>query len=148
MDTNRLAASGAGPLGLLLLKKIRQSFGRYPPQIIDHAHAVVHAIPLIQALKLFAREAHTVAAKISIAPVSFPAILNFARGACLGFASIITSATRAFIATAQKGATQSAIHAAGRNECGLTGLWDCPFFCHGLAAKRVVRGLILFLDGW
>ena len=118
VHTKTLAASRAGPLDLLFLKKPLQSFRLDTLQIVNHTHAVLCTISLIQTTKLPTREALTLPAEIIVVSASRLAILDSARDAGLRLAPIITSATRATISSAQESATKAAIHTTRSNESG------------------------------
>jgi hypothetical protein len=140
VDANRRATARACPLGLLSLNKTRQPVGFYDPQILDHAHAIFHAVSLVQATKSLTREPRTVRAEIPANPASRTTTLDSARDARLRLAAIISSATRASIPVAQKCATKGAIHAARCDKLSLIQVLGCRAFGHRLAAQ-------IFRDG-
>jgi hypothetical protein len=136
VHTNRLAASRTGPLDFFFLNKTLQSFGLYAPQIINHAHAILRTIALIQTSKTLTREARTVRAEITLVFASCLAILDSACNARLRLSPIITSATWATIPTAQKSVTEAAIHTTWGNERDQTQTSICALFCHRSAPEQ------------
>jgi hypothetical protein len=140
VNTNRAAASGANPLGLLFFHEAPHSLGPYHPQIVDHAHAVLCSISLIQVTQPLTGEARAVGAEISVLCASRVASLDPAGQACLGLAGIVDPATRALVPVAQKGVTDPAIHAARGDQKGLGRLSFRAFLSHRFALERTLMG--------
>jgi hypothetical protein len=97
VDAEGFAASTAGPPGLLALDEAAQPLGFDAPEILDHAHAVLRAITLVEVVEPLARKARALAAEISVLSASLRAILDSARHDSHRFAVIVAPATRAFI---------------------------------------------------
>jgi hypothetical protein len=116
VDTNGLAASGASPLGPFACDEAAYSVGLNPPQIVNHAHAVLRAVALVQATQTLTGKARAVGAEAS---TSCLASLDLAGNACLALSAIIASAARAAIPATPKGAAEAAIHPAGGDQGGL-----------------------------
>jgi hypothetical protein len=127
VDTNRRTAPGTGPPQFLLLDKVPHAVGFYTPQILNHAHPVIRAIPLIQVTELLARKARTAGAKL---PASLPAISNPAADPRLGLAAVVDPATGAWIPAPHEGAAEPAIHPTWGDKARLVQTSGCEFLCH------------------
>ncbi len=139
MHTNCRAASKTRPPGFLSLNKTRQPVGYYIPQIVNHAHAVFQAIPIIQSAEAFTRKSRTGRAKFPAHSTPLHTGLNPARDPRLRLAAVIPPATRASSPAAQKCPTKAAIHAARGDEHGLNRVLSCSAFRHCLAASAEGR---------
>jgi len=128
VDTNGFAASGASPLGLLAGNKAAQSVGLYPPQVINHAHAVLRTVSLVQTTQTLTGKASAVGG--AEASASCLASLDLAGNACLALSAVITSAARAPVPAAQKRVAEAAIHATGGDKGGLAQAASCEFLWH------------------
>lgn len=125
VDAERCTATRASPLRLLTLNEIPQSPGRNPPQIFDHAHAVLRAIALVQMTESLARVLY---ASRAISSPPRRAIPDFARDPRLG--ALISSATGTPIPAAQKPMAQTTIHSARRDQCRRRQTSNCGFLRH------------------
>jgi hypothetical protein len=114
VDTNRRATSDAGPFRFLFPQKFLQTLRLNGPQIGDHAHAVVFAIPLIQSGKALAGEFVTGIAEVL--PDPLPAGFDLAGRASFGFPPIIAPAPGATVPFPHEGPTEAAIHSARCDE--------------------------------
>jgi hypothetical protein len=115
VDTNGFAASRASPLRLLARDETAETVRLYPPQVINHARAVLCTVALVQMAQTLTGKTRAVGAEAS---ASYLASLDLAGNAGLAFSVVIASAARTAIPAAQKGVAEAAIHAAGGDQSG------------------------------
>ncbi|MEI8003752.1 MAG: hypothetical protein WCG94_05400 [Methanothrix sp.] len=82
-------------------------------EVIDHAHAILGSIPLIQMVKPDTREAVTTKAVLGFSIHHLLTVLDFAYDAGFRFEAVVTPATWARILLSCEGAADAAIHSAG-----------------------------------
>jgi hypothetical protein len=82
-------------------------------EVIDHAHAILGPIPLIQMVQPVAREAITTKAVLDFGVHYLLTVLDSTYDAGFRFEAVITSATRAWFLISCECKAEAAIHSAG-----------------------------------
>ena len=83
MNTNYLAAPGAGPPFLFVSNELSYSDFLYVHEIVNHTHTILGPIPLIQVIQSVARKAVTAEAVIDSTLDYLLTVLDSARDAGL-----------------------------------------------------------------
>jgi hypothetical protein len=112
MNTEYLTAFGASPPYFFASDEIPYAEFFNFLEIVDHAHAVLGSIALIQIFQSGARKAVTEAV-LGFSVYYLFAVLDSARDANFRFEAVITSATRAWFLISRVRNAEAAIHSTG-----------------------------------
>ena len=116
MNADYLAALGAGPPFLFVSNEMPYPKFRNVLQIVNHAHAVLGSIPVIQMVQPGARKAATTEAVLNLGIHYLLAVLNRARDAGFRFETIVTSAAGAGLYISHICPTKATVHSAGGDQ--------------------------------
>jgi hypothetical protein len=139
MDTEYLAALGTDPPFLFASNEM--PYAELPDvfQIVDHAHAILDSIPLIQVIQPDARKAFTIEAVLGLGVHYLLTVLDPARDAGSRFESVVTSATGACFFIPCICATEAAVHSTGSDERRANHACLCrPFWHHVCTLLRLI----------
>jgi hypothetical protein len=114
------AASGTGPPFLFIADESPDADFLDVREILDHAHAILGSIALIQVFQPVARKAVASKTVFDFTLRYFLAILDSTRDAGFGFDAVVASATGARLLVPSIGHAETAVHAAWSDQR----LWD------------------------
>lgn len=113
MNTDYLTAPGAGPLLFFIVNKVSYPTFSYSPEIVDHAHAILSSIALIQMVQPGAGKAFTTEAVFEFGNHHLLTVLNAAHRAGLRFGTVVTSAAGTHVFVTNICVTETTVHSAG-----------------------------------
>ena len=118
MHTKQIAALGTGPPGLFGSNEL--SYAKFPDtlQIVNHAHAILGSITLIQVCQTITGIAGATEAELDATLHDLLTVLNSARHAGFRFMAVITSAARTGLLLAPISTTELTVHATGGDQRG------------------------------
>ena len=116
MNTNYLAALGAGPSFLFICNEMSYAELPYVLEIVNHTHTILSSIALIQMDQSGARIAFTTEAVLDATVHDLLTILDMAREAGFRFETIVSSAAGAYIFVSDICVTKAAVHSAGSDQ--------------------------------
>jgi hypothetical protein len=113
VNADYLAAPGTDPL--FFFASDEMPYAELPDalQIVDHAHAVLGSIALVQMVQRGAREAATIEAVLHLAIHYFLTVLDTACNAGSRFEAVVTPAAGACLHVSHVSATKATVHSAG-----------------------------------
>ena len=97
MNTDDIAALGAGPPFLFFPNEMSNSGRPYGVEIFNHTHPILTSITFIQVLQPGARKVFTTEAKLYVAFDDLLAVLDSARQAGFHFEPVVSPATGTMI---------------------------------------------------
>ena len=112
MDTDDLAAVRAGPFLSFAFDELPYAGLFYGFEIVDHAHAVLCSVALVQVVQAVAREAAAIKAVSGFAFRYVFAVLDFADDAGFRFVGIVTPAAGTWIPVSYISPAQATAHPA------------------------------------
>jgi hypothetical protein len=115
MNTDYLAAFGTGPLFFFVLNEPPDTMFLYVTEIVNHAHAVIFPIPIIQAAQNRTRETFTPDAMPVITARYEFAGLYFAPGAGFHFKIVVPPAPGTWVFDSHVGSAKTTVHSARCN---------------------------------
>jgi hypothetical protein len=133
MNTDCLAALRTGPPYLFVSKKLSYAGLFYIFDIVNHTHAILGFIALIQVVQAGAGETVATGAVPGTAFRSLITGLDSARGAGFRFEIIVTSATWACLPISHVGSAEATVHSTGSDQGRANRI------CHGASSLRHVR---------
>ena len=116
MDTEHLAALGTGPRLFFVLNELSDADLLYAHKIVNHTHPILGSITLIQVIQPVAREGITVEAEPDFTLYHLIADLDSACDTGFWFATVIPSATGAWLFISRIGATEATVHSTGGDQ--------------------------------
>jgi hypothetical protein len=123
MNADELAALGTGPPCLFVSHEMLYAELPDVLKIVNHAHAILGSIPLIQMVQLIARKAVATEAVRHAGVHDIHTIFDPARDAGLRFDTVVASAAGAAPLSSGICATEATIHAAGSDQRGANRMW-------------------------
>lgn len=136
VHTNHCPATRAHPLGLFIPDKTLYPRHAYRLEIVDHAHAVIRSVTLIQVYQQLARKARTVPAVTCLTSHPPLTILDSTGDAGLRFDAVVAAATRTSIPSPQVCAAQRTVHPTGSDQRGRIQISRGRFSCHAFPLGR------------
>ena len=119
MNTDYLAALGTGPPFLFVSNELSQTELLYIHEIVNHTHAILGSIALVQVIQLVARKAVTVEAVPDAAWRYLLTVFNRAHRAGFRFETVVPYAAWACLLVPSKSPAETAVHSAGSDKrCG------------------------------
>ena len=115
MNTEYLTAHRASPPFFFVSDEMPYPKLSNSIKIVDHAHAILGSIPLIQMFQPVAREAVTTKAVLDFGVHYLLTVLGFTCDAGFRFEAVVSPATGAWFLISCECAAESAIHSAGSN---------------------------------
>jgi hypothetical protein len=116
MNTNYLAALGTGPPFLFVSNEMSYAELAYVLEIINHTHAILGSIALIQMVQFITRKAVATEAVLDSGFHYIHTVLDTAQDAGLRFDTVVASATGACLLISYICATEATIHSAGSDQ--------------------------------
>jgi hypothetical protein len=116
MNTDELTAPGTGPPFLFVSYELSYAGLLYLHEIVDHAHAILGSIALIQVIQPVARKAVTVEAVPGPALHELLTGLDPARDAGLCFDTVVAPAAGACLRISCICVTEAAVHSRGSDQ--------------------------------
>ena len=117
MNTNYLAALGTGPPFLFVSNEMPYTELPDVLEIVNHTHAILGSVPLIQMVQPGARKAFTTEAVLDSSFHYLLTVLDSARDAGFRFETVVTSAAGACLFISYICATEATVHSAGSDQC-------------------------------
>jgi hypothetical protein len=116
MNTDELTAPGTGPSFLFVSYELSYAGLLYVHEIVDHAHAILGPIALIQVIQPVAREAVTAEAVPGPALHELFTRLDPARDAGLCFDAVVAPTAGACLRVSGIRVTEATVHSAGSDQ--------------------------------
>jgi hypothetical protein len=117
MNADEPAAPGTGPPFLFVPREMPYAELLYVHEIVDHAHAILCSIALVQVVQLVAGEAVTAEAVPEPALHYLLTVLDPARGAGFWFDAVVVSAAGAWVRLSCIGVAEATVHSTGSDQC-------------------------------
>lgn len=117
MNAQQIAAPGAGPLFIFVSDEKSYAGFLYAHEILDHTHAILGSIALIQAVQAAARKAVTPEAVSGAVVHDLVAGFDTARYAGFRFDAVVAPAAGTCIFLSNICAAQPAVHPTGSDQC-------------------------------
>ena len=117
MNTDYLTAFRTGPLFFFVCNEISYAKLPYLLEIVNHTHAILGSISLIQVVQPDAWKAVATEAVLDSTFRHLLTILDSARDAGFRFETIVTSATGACLLISYIGSAEATVHSAGSDQC-------------------------------
>jgi hypothetical protein len=116
VNTNYLAAPGAGPFSLFVSNEVPYAELAYVLEIVNHTHTILGSIALIQVFQPGARKAVTTEAVPDSTLHYLLTVLDSARDAGLRFDTVVAPATGACLLISCICAAEATVHSAGSDQ--------------------------------
>jgi hypothetical protein len=144
VNANHATAPGAPPAFPFSIDKGVKTKRLNAPEILQHAHAILRPITLVQLPQSWAGEPSALEAEVpSVSLGAGPrlvAVLDSAGKAALCLLAVVAVAARAVILLPEKGKAEPAVHSTGCDQCWLDRLFVCRHFsAHGQSTSLAAR---------
>ena len=116
MNTYYLTALGTGPLFLFVSNEMSYAELLYVHEIVNHTHAILGSIALIQVIQPVARKPVTTEAVPDFTLHYLLTVLDSARDAGFRFDTVVAPATGACLLISCICATEAAVHSTGSDQ--------------------------------
>lgn len=116
VNTDDFAAPGAGPPLLLISNKMPYTGRLYISEILDHTHAILRSIAVIQSVQPVTRKAVTAGAILDFTFRYLLTALNFACDTGFRFKTVVIPATGACVFISFVCTTKATVHSAGSDQ--------------------------------
>jgi hypothetical protein len=131
MNIDHLAALGTGPLFFFVLNELSYADLLYACEIVNHAHAILASITLIQVIQPVARKAATTEAVPGSTLRHLLAVLDSAHDAGFWFDAVVAPATGAGLMISRICNTETTVHSTGSDQRRGNGICFYRLFpCH------------------
>ena len=142
VNTNYLAALGTGPPFLFVSNERPYAELFYIHEIVNHTHAILGSVPLVQMVQPGARKVVTTETVPDSTLHYLFTVLDSARDAGFRFETVATSTARACLFISYICATEATVHSTGSDQRSQYRLCPCRSYCRHV--RIPVKAVSLF----